>query len=380
VHTVSLSPFLIAKYEVTQAEYASVMTGNTAGLNATPSANFGDAAASDQRPVESVSWDELKAADGFLARTGLSLPSEAQWEYACRAGTSGPYAGNGVLDDMGWYAGNSGGSTHDVGTKQANDFGLHDMHGNVFEWCEDVYNESFFGPSEFGYGPDPVAIWGSGDRVFRGGSVTFFPFFAGAAIDCRSADRRPVPVAFPGGRGDPGSAWPVGGFRPARPLVSTESIWWHRFNTLSSDGVWHEGSQTFTLTSSREFTAGDNPLVIPATSTLVVPSGVELTVARLDVEGTLIVNSGGSIISPPQSLINVIGGRFEINGHFAIDGYVEFSGSYAFIPGPESVIVQNGPNFGPGTVTCPGLPILFWSGCVRCDPPAFWDGESCVAE
>jgi formylglycine-generating enzyme required for sulfatase activity len=116
VHTVSLSPFLIAKYETTQAEYAAVMAGH-ATLSATPSQNVGSAPLSDQRPVETVSWDDLNLTDGFLERTGLVLPSEAQWEYACRAGTSGPYAGNGVLDDMGWYDGNSGGSTHDVGTK-----------------------------------------------------------------------------------------------------------------------------------------------------------------------------------------------------------------------------------------------------------------------
>ena len=138
-HTVKLSPFLIAKYEVTQAEYKAVMAGNTTGLNPTPSYFEGD-----NRPVERVSSYDLKAADGFLDRTGLSLPSEAQWEYACRAGTSGAFAGTGVLDDMGWYAGNSGNVTHDVGTKQANDFGLHDMHGNVREWGGDVANGFFY--------------------------------------------------------------------------------------------------------------------------------------------------------------------------------------------------------------------------------------------
>jgi len=108
VHTVWLTPFLIAKYEVKQSEYEGVMTGNTAGLDATPSTATGA-----NLPVEQVSWDDLHLADGFLARTGLVLPSEAQWEYACRAGTSGPYAGTGVLDDMGWYDGNSGNTTHD---------------------------------------------------------------------------------------------------------------------------------------------------------------------------------------------------------------------------------------------------------------------------
>jgi len=168
VHTVWLTPFLIAKYEVTQAEYAAVMTGNTAGLNATPSTNSGSAPASDQRPVESVSWDDLHATDGFLERTGLVLPSEAQWEYASRAGTSGPYAGNGVLDDMGWYDSNSGNTSHDVGGKQANQFGLHDMHGNIYEWCEDVFKGDFYADDVPGF--DPVSTTDTGYRVVRGGS------------------------------------------------------------------------------------------------------------------------------------------------------------------------------------------------------------------
>ena len=103
---------------------------------------------------------------------------------------------------MGWYSGNSGGETHDVGGKQANDFGLHDMHGNVFEWCEDVYNESFY-DSEFSYGPDPLSTGGSEFRVIRGGSWDL------NATICRSADRNwltPVNRLF------------LIGFRPARPL------------------------------------------------------------------------------------------------------------------------------------------------------------------
>ena len=201
VHTVWLTPFLIAKYEVTQAEYEAVMTDPPAGLSATPSANFGSAPASDQRPMETVSWDDLHLDDGFLERTGLVLPSEAQWEYACRAGTSGPYAGNGNLDDMGWYSDNSGGSTHDVGGKQANQFGLHDMHGNVFEWCEDVYKSDFYADDVPGF--NPVSTAGSGPRVLRGGG------FADGALNARSAHR----FSF-----NPTGRFFVLGFRPARPL------------------------------------------------------------------------------------------------------------------------------------------------------------------
>jgi formylglycine-generating enzyme required for sulfatase activity len=202
VHTVTLSPFLIAKYEVTQAQYASVMDGSTVGLGPTPSVNSGTAAASDQRPVEQVSFNDLQDADGFLARTDLSLPSEAQWEYACRAGQAGPFSGTGVLDDMGWQDQNSGGSHHPVGTKQANQFGLFDMHGNVYEWCEDFYNANFYN-TDAATELDPEATSGSGLRVIRGGR-----FDRNAAL-CRSARRAGNGPALRDGSG---------GFRPARPL------------------------------------------------------------------------------------------------------------------------------------------------------------------
>ena len=183
VHTVSLSPFLIAKYELTQAEYEAVMTGNTAGLDATPCcAPFPASFTGDNQPVGFVSWDDLHLADGFLERTGLSLPSEAQWEYACRAGTSGPFAGTGNLDDMGWYTGNTSGTTEDVGGKLANQFGLHDMHGNIYEWCEDFYKSDFYADDVPGL--DPVSTTGSGDRrVYRGGE------FVSSSVGCRSAFR-----------------------------------------------------------------------------------------------------------------------------------------------------------------------------------------------
>ena len=102
---------------------------------------------------------------------------------------------------MGWYAGNSGGSTHDVGGKLPNQFGLHDMHGNVFEWCEDVYKSDFYADEVPGF--DPVSTSGSAFRVFRGGS-----WFNDATF-CRSADRA---------GSNPGLRSSILGFRPARPL------------------------------------------------------------------------------------------------------------------------------------------------------------------
>ena len=198
VHTVSLSPFLIGKYEVTQAEYVSVMADPPAGLSAI---RFYSNHVGDRRPVENISWDDLHLDDGFLERTGLVLPTEAQWEYAARAGTSGPYAGTGNLDDMGWCSDNSGGLTHDVGGKLANQFGLHDMHGNLAEWCEDVYNPVFYSrPASVLQ--NPLAATGSEERVYRGGDVM------NGVSSCRSAARASITA----------SARFIVSFRPVRPF------------------------------------------------------------------------------------------------------------------------------------------------------------------
>jgi formylglycine-generating enzyme required for sulfatase activity len=110
-----------------------------------------------ENPVEQVSWNRCQR---FCSATDLRLPSEAEWEYACRAGTTGAYAGD--LDAMAWYRNNSGGSTHPVKQKRANAWGLYDMHGNVWEWCEDGYEAKPVGTQE--------AAGASSDRVLRGGS------------------------------------------------------------------------------------------------------------------------------------------------------------------------------------------------------------------
>jgi formylglycine-generating enzyme required for sulfatase activity len=127
--------FWMGKTEVTQGQWRSIMGNN-------PSAFKGD----DQRPVECVSYADAQAfcrkltereraagrlPDGYV----YALPTEAQWEYSCRAGTTGQYAGD--LDMIAWYRANSGGQTHPVAQKQANAWGLHDMQGNVWEWCAD---------------------------------------------------------------------------------------------------------------------------------------------------------------------------------------------------------------------------------------------------
>ncbi len=149
--------FFIGRYEVTQAQWEAVMGHNPSNFRG------------DDLPVENVSWND---AQQFLFQLNDSddghsyrLPTEAEWEYACRAGTTENYAGN--LDSMAWYANNSGSHTHPVGTKEPNAWGLFDMHGNVSEWCDDFYHEQCYSLSP---DCDPVGPLSGEYRVLRGGS------------------------------------------------------------------------------------------------------------------------------------------------------------------------------------------------------------------
>jgi formylglycine-generating enzyme required for sulfatase activity len=174
-HRVTVNSFKLSKYEVTQAQWFAVM-GNQ------PSYFSG----CDECPVEQVSWEEVQL---FIEKlnelTGLRfrLPSEAEWEYASRGGNqSGGYAysGSNELDKVGWYEGNSGGKTHEVGRKQSNELGLYDMSGNVWEWCQDWYEAGYYARSPGNNPPGPS----SGDgRVVRGGSWGF------NSKDCRVSIR-----------------------------------------------------------------------------------------------------------------------------------------------------------------------------------------------
>ncbi len=166
IHKVTISNgFQIGKTEVTQAQWQAVMGNNPSKFKSCSDC-----------PVEQVSWDDAQSFisklnaqnDGYKYR----LPTEAEWEYAARAGTTGDYAGN--LDAMAWYRSNSGNKTHEVGTKQPNAWGLCDMHGNVSEWVQDWFNGSYSsgavtdpsGPAS-GYGPGLRGgnYWSSADSA-----------------------------------------------------------------------------------------------------------------------------------------------------------------------------------------------------------------------
>ncbi len=184
--------FWMAKTQVTQSQWKAVMGSNPSWFKG------------ENLPVETVSWDDTQE---FLAKLNtliasndggkMVLPTEAQWEYACRAGDTGPYSG-GTIDQIAWYDENSSGKTHAVGTKKANAWGLHDMHGNVSEWSNDWYERELRG------GVDPQGASGSW-RVVRGGG------FHTGAILCRIAVRSY-------GR-NPSNSYDYIGFRVARSLV-----------------------------------------------------------------------------------------------------------------------------------------------------------------
>ncbi len=175
VTEVALKEFWLAQTEVTQAQYRAVMGDS-------PSRFKGDLL-----PVENVSWEDARefcakltqrerAAGRLPDGMAYTLPTEAQWEYACRAGSTGDYAGR--LDDLGWYSSNSGSGTHPVAGKAPNAWGLYDMHGNVWEWCADLY-----GSLPGGQVQDPRGSSSGSYRVRRGGC------WDDKAGDCRSAIR-----------------------------------------------------------------------------------------------------------------------------------------------------------------------------------------------
>ena len=168
-HTVTITKgFWLGKCEVTQRQWEGVMRNNPSRFK------------NPDNPVENVSWHDcvtfikrINATLGGVAR----LPTEAEWEYACRAGSCGPVSGNGVLVDMAWYDFNSDNQAHEVGRNKPNAWGFYDMHGNVLEWCAD-----WFSTAE-SQSVDPQGPSSGTFRVLRGGCWFFFE------RDCRSAYR-----------------------------------------------------------------------------------------------------------------------------------------------------------------------------------------------
>ncbi|MCE5250760.1 SUMF1/EgtB/PvdO family nonheme iron enzyme, partial [bacterium] len=189
IHTVTLSTFEMSIFEITQGQYKSVIGSN-------PSHFAGD----DNLPVEEVSWlDAIRFCNALSVKAGLDecyyidtatcdftkngfrLPTEAEWEYACRAGTSTAYNTGDTSSDLaraGWYSANSSSKAHPVGQKTPNAWGLYDMHGNVCEWCNDLYG-SYRNMSE----TDPTGAQTGSTLVVRGGGWnTFYGY-------CRSTVR-----------------------------------------------------------------------------------------------------------------------------------------------------------------------------------------------
>ncbi|MBQ6328765.1 MAG: formylglycine-generating enzyme family protein [Kiritimatiellae bacterium] len=170
-HMVSIKRgFWLGKYEVTQRQWESVMRSN-------PS-RFKD----PNRPVETVSWHDcemfLRRVNAALPGMSVRLPTEAEWEYACRAGSDNPVSGSGSIGDMAWYDMNSDSQTHEVGRNKSNAWGFYDMHGNVLEWCSDWF---FVPPAEDVVDPKGPPI--GSFKVLRGGCWFFYD------KDCRSAYR-----------------------------------------------------------------------------------------------------------------------------------------------------------------------------------------------
>ena len=171
--------FYLSETEVTQEQWSALMGGNPSYFEGT------------QRPVERVSWTECAR---FCRESGLRLPSESEWEYACRAGTTGAYAGK--LDQLAWYKNNSGEATHEVKRRNANSWGFHDMHGNVWEWCQDGY-------AKWG-SRSQAPFYSEGMRLLRGGC------WQSDERNTRSANR---------GKLDPSEKRSTSGFRVARTAL-----------------------------------------------------------------------------------------------------------------------------------------------------------------
>ena len=199
-HEVTIAkPFAVGKFEVTFSEWDQCIAASVC-----PKVSD-NGWGRDDRPVISVNWDDVKKYTAWLSRITrreYRLLTEAEWEYAARAGSQTFADDEALLDKYAWYSGNSGEMTHPVGKKDANSFGIYDMYGNVYEWVEDTWHDSYKGAptngSAWQNGVDPENL-----RILRGGGFNTLPQAVRAAI------RTPISAGF---------RWDFFGFRLARTL------------------------------------------------------------------------------------------------------------------------------------------------------------------
>lgn len=184
-HCVNVPQFYMGKYPITNVQWKAVMQTQ-------PTNEFGEKFWGDHHPVVHISWHDAQAFCQKLTqltKCSYSLPSEAEWEYACRAGSQTSYSfgdDESQLKKYAWYRSESFG-THPVGEQKPNAFGLYDMHGNVSEWCEDHWH------SNYKDAPTNGSAWidnKNQSRILRGGSWDEFP------VNCRSASRDGLPSDF----------------------------------------------------------------------------------------------------------------------------------------------------------------------------------------
>ncbi len=298
VHTVTLTnAFYLGRYEVTQAQWTAQMGANPSHFQSASAAV--PAAQVPNRPVERVTWNQIQ---GFLLATGLHLPTEAEWEYAYRAGTTTAFHGyagqpigtndDGLVGNIAWFHWNSASQTRPVGTKAPNALGIHDMAGNVYEWVNDWYSSDYYASSP---STNPTGPASGSYRVYRGGA------YDRAASVLRSSSR--------------GAAMPADltsvhglGFRVARsptdvPPPTISSITPGQGTTVGGAPITITGTNlTGTYAVSIGGVAATNVSVVNSTTvTAVTPAGTAgaATVSLNTPNGAVNLASGFTYIAPP---------------------------------------------------------------------------------